>query len=57
MTALRNATTPKLNLTPRRRDEVIVPRPCPGEHKALVRAAAAETVFSHGDTLNDLVKV
>jgi len=58
MTAIRNTTPqPRVKLTPRRRDEVLRPRPCGGDHQQLVNAALKDTLHTQKETLDRLAKV
>lgn len=57
MTALKKVSHTKLALGRRRRDEVMQPRPCRGDHTVLVRAAYEDVVARHGETLAELAKV
>lgn len=57
MTALKKVSGTKLAVSRRRHDEVMLPRPCHGDHKVLVRAAYKDVVARHDETLAELAKV
>lgn len=47
----------RLALPERSKDEVMKPRPTTGDHKRIVRSAAAEALVHHHKTLVELSKI
>lgn len=58
MTALRQEVAFKrIDIKRRAKGEVMSPRPTPGDHKKIVRAATVETVIRNGELLSELAKI
>lgn len=47
----------RLDLPERGKDEVMTPRPTTGDHRRIVRSAAAEAVVRHHTVLSKLAKI